>query len=60
MMCISAENKANEFVLRERGFARALAAHNLDFSEEQKLYAPLTINDGYRIVMEHASQFHEI
>lgn len=57
MMCISAENQANEFVLRERGFARALAAYNLDFSEEQKLCAPLTINDGYRLVMEQSSQF---
>lgn len=57
MMCIGAENKVNEFVLRERGFARALATHGLDFSEEHVLYSPLTFNDGYRIVREHASAF---
>ena len=57
LMCISAENQANEFVLRERGFARALEAQDLDLSEDHKLYAPLTINDGYRIVMEHAGRF---
>ncbi|MDY0094846.1 MAG: LacI family DNA-binding transcriptional regulator [Candidatus Vecturithrix sp.] len=57
MMCISAENKVNEFVLRVRGFARALTTQGLDFSEEQVLYVPLTFNDGYRIVREHASVF---
>lgn len=60
MLCISAENKANEFLLRERGFAKALTAYDIDFSKEQILYAPLTINDGYRVVMEHASQFQAI
>ncbi len=57
MMCISAENKINEFTLRVRGFARALMAEGLDFFEEQVLYVPLTFNDGYRIVREHASVF---
>ena len=57
IVCISAENRANEFILREKGFCKALAAHGIEFSEENILRSPLTIEDDYSIVTEHANKF---
>jgi len=60
IVCVSAENKANEFVLREKGLSNALAGHGIDFSEEQILYTPLTIEDGYRTIAEQADKLADV
>ena len=60
IVCISSKTRKNEFVLRERGFCNALAEHDIDFSEKQMLYAPMTIEDGYRIIIEQADKFTNV
>jgi LacI family transcriptional regulator len=56
ILCLSVENRANEFVLREKGFYQALSSHNIQLAEADRLYSPLTLEGGYRVVKEHAEK----
>ena len=57
IVCICPKDRTKEFTLRVEGFSNALRAKGIAFSEDDILYCPLTIEDGYRIVKKHVGKF---
>jgi DNA-binding LacI/PurR family transcriptional regulator len=55
-ICLCVEGGIQEFDLRVEGFAKALHARGISFSEQDVLYSPFSVKDGYRVVSEHAAR----
>ena len=56
IVCMCVEGGIQEFTLRVQGFAKALTAHGVSFSEEDVLYCPFTIEDEWNVVKAHIEQ----
>ncbi len=56
ILCLCVEGGIHEFDLRVEGFAKALISKGISFSEQNVIYSPFTIKDGFRLVIEHAER----
>ena len=56
ILCLCVEGGINEFDLRVEGFTKALISKGVSFSEQDVIYSPFTIQDGYRVVNEQAER----
>ncbi len=60
MLCLCVEGGIPEFALRVEGFISALHTKGIPFSEQDILYSPFTVKDGYRAVAEQAVRLQHI
>lgn len=60
MLCLCVEGGSQEFDLRVEGFANALRARGIPFSEQDVLYSPFTVKDGYRVIADQSARLQHI